>query len=150
MVRTVKHLAGPMKERRWGRFIQIASGVASVPMPNAAAYAASKAAVVNLTVSLAKGLAGTGVTANAISPGVILTPAVGWFMNDLAGKQGWTGPPEEIERRFLALFGPVPPTGRLGRVEEIADVVAFVASPRADYLNGADLRVDGGFVPAIN
>jgi 3-oxoacyl-[acyl-carrier protein] reductase len=150
MVRMVKHFAGPMKERRWGRFIQTASGVAAAPMANAAAYAASKSAIVNMTVSLAKGLAGTGVTANAVSPGVILTGAVTWFMNDLAAKQGWAGTSEEIERRFLAMFGPIPPTERLGRVEEVATLVAFVASPLADYINGADLRVDGGFIPTTN
>lgn len=150
MVRMVRHFIAPMKERKWGRFIQIASCVATNPMPNAAAYAASKAAVVNLTVSLAKELAGTMATANSISPGVILTPEVERSMQEVAKKEGWSGPPDEIERRFLSLFGQMPPTGRLGRVEEVADLATFLASPCADYINGADLRVDGGLVPTIN
>ncbi len=150
MVRIIQHLLPQMKQRGWGRFIQIASCVASAPPATAAAHAASKSAVVNLTVSLAKALAGTGVTANVVSPGVILTPVVEKMMEETAAKAGWTGSAGEIERRFLALFGPIPPVGRLGRVEEVADLVAFVASPRASYINGANLRVDGGLVPTTN
>lgn len=71
-------------------------------------------------------------------------------MQEVAKKEGWSGPPDEIERRFLSLFGQMPPTGRLGRVEEVADLATFLASPCADYINGADLRVDGGLVPTIN
>ncbi len=150
MVRIIQHLLPQMKDRGWGRVIQIASCVASAPPATAAAHAASKSAVVNLTVSLAKGLSGTGVTANAISPGVILTSFVEKMMKATAAKEGWTGVADEIERRFLALFGPVPPVGRLGRVEEVADLVAFIASPLAGYINGANLRVDGGLVPTTN
>lgn len=150
MIRVVRLFIEGMKRRGWGRFIQIGSGASTYPMPTSAAYAASKAGDANLTVSLARGLADTGVTANTVSPGIILTQATGTFMKDLARAQGWLGSPEEIERRFLGLFGLMPPTGRLGRVEEVADLVAFLASPRANYINGANLRIDGGFVPTVN
>ncbi len=68
---------------------------------------------------------------------------------DVAAAQGWGTDWIEIEKRMLA--GPLRnPTGRLGCVEDVAYLVAFVASPLAGYINGANLRVDGGLVPSIN
>lgn len=174
VVRIIQHFLPQMKERGWGRFIQIGSGLASAPAATFAAYGATKSAIVNLTVSLAKGLARTGVTANTVSPGPVLTPNIEAWIKDIAGKKGWHGEWDEVERRFVAEFfanlesiiGPRSfldlgerrfvaeffenPTGRIGRVEEVVDLVAFLASPRADYINGANLRVDGGYVPTTN
>jgi len=163
-----------MKQRGWGRLIQIGSGLASAPAATFAAYGSTKSAIVNLTVSLAKGLARTGVTANTISPGPVLTPNIEAWIKDIAGKKGWHGEWAEVERRFVAEFfanlesiiGPQSvlelaerrcvaeffenPTGRIGRVEEVVDLVTFIASPRANYINGANIRVDGGYVPTTN
>jgi 3-oxoacyl-[acyl-carrier protein] reductase len=174
VVRIIQHFLPQMKERGWGRFIQIGSGLASAPAATFAAYGATKSAIVNLTVSLAKGLARTGVTANTVSPGPVLTPNIEAWIKEIAGKKGWHGEWDEVERRFVAEFfanlesiiGPRSfldlgerrfvaeffenPTGRIGRVEEVVDLVAFLASPRADYINGANLRVDGGYVPTTN
>lgn len=145
MVRLINRFAPAMKERGWGRIISISSGEASKPVVAQSAYSASKAAVLNLAVSLANALANTGVTSNAISPGLIWTGAVDKFADELGFPQDKT----EREQKLIAALAPNP-SGRLGRVEDIANAVAFVASPKADYINGANIRVDGGSTPTVN
>jgi 3-oxoacyl-[acyl-carrier protein] reductase len=145
IVRLTNRLAPGMRESGWGRIISIASGEASKPLVYQGAYAASKAAVVNLSVSLANALANTGVTSNAISPGLIWTNMV----DKLADEMGVPQEKTEREQKLVAEWAPNP-SGRLGRVEDIANAVAFIASPKADYINGANIRVDGGFVPTVN
>jgi NAD(P)-dependent dehydrogenase (short-subunit alcohol dehydrogenase family) len=148
-VRLVRRLVPAMKQSGWGRVIQIASGVATQPLPFGADYAAAKAAIVNATVSLAKELGGTGITVNTVSPGPILTPAAERVMRDIGKQRGWGEDWQEIERRAIKELVPNP-VGRFGTAEEVAAAVAFLASPFADFITGANLRVDGGYVTSIN
>jgi 3-oxoacyl-[acyl-carrier protein] reductase len=114
-----------------------------------AAYSATKAALANLTVSLSKELAGTGVTANTISPGPTMTAA----FHDLAlgfGRRHGMGDDADAGARAL-IAGPLAnPSGRLVEPEEIAALTALVASPLSASVNGANLRIDGGLVPTVN
>lgn len=149
-VRLIQHLAPPMKFAGWGRIINIASGVATQPTVAIADYAAAKAALVNLTVSLAKELAYTGVTVNTVSPGTILTPGLESAVRGIATANGWnTDDWSELETRTAREIWPNP-TGRVGRVEDVASMAAYLASPLAGFINGANYRVDGGNITAIN
>ena len=150
MVRVIRGTAESVRSNGWGRFIQIASAVGVSPFAGVPDYSVTKAANINMTVSLSKTLAGTGVTSNTVSPGPIRTPGAESFFADFAKGMGLEGSFEEIEPAVVeAAFGHQP-TKRFGRPEEIADTVAFLASPLADYINGANIRVDGGHVPAVN
>lgn len=149
MVRIVRLLVPQMRQLGWGRIIQISSGVATTPGAFMPDYNATKAATVNMTVSLAQELAGTGITVNTVSPGPIVTPGWTELIRAAGAAQGWGTDIEEIKRRLLA--GPLAnPSGRLGSPEDVAHLVMFLASPLADYINGANLRVDGGLTHAIN
>ncbi|MER0483474.1 SDR family oxidoreductase [Streptomyces sp. Edi2] len=141
-VRVSQTLLPSLRAHGWGRVITIGSRAVRTPLPNMVAYSAAKAAVVNMTTSLARHLAGTGVTANCVSPGVIVTPSMSrMFEERAAGGEGPGDGPDEAE--IVAEYAPNP-SGRLGRPEDIAAAVTYLASPLADYVNGIELRVDGG------
>jgi 3-oxoacyl-[acyl-carrier protein] reductase len=142
-VRMIDRFVPGMRERKWGRVIQLATIGALRPNKRMPHYYAAKGAMANLTASLAKDLAGTQITVNTISPGLIHTPEVEASFRALAQRRGWGEDWSEIEARGVELLMPNP-TGRLARREEVADLVAFVASERASYLNGVHLRIDGG------
>jgi 3-oxoacyl-[acyl-carrier protein] reductase len=153
-VRMIRHFVPGMRERRWGRVIQNASAVATTPRNWENDYAVAKAAVVNLTVGLSKTLAGSGVTANTVSPGLILTAAqtsgdTPW-LRTFARSQGWDDrlPIEELEAMWAKTRHI--PAGHAGRVEDIASMVALLSSPLGGFVNGANIRIDGGQNQAIN
>lgn len=149
MVRMIQLLVPHMKQLGWGRIIQIASGLAVQPFAARPDYQASKAATLNLTVSLAKELAQTGITVNTVSPGLIATPGAEHMFREIAQGKGWGTEWVEIERHLVQEDWPNS-VGRLGRPQEVANMVAYLASPLADYINGANIRVDGGGVGTIN
>jgi NAD(P)-dependent dehydrogenase (short-subunit alcohol dehydrogenase family) len=149
VVRMVRAFVPAMREARWGRVVSISSGAGWQPISTMPDYSASKAAMLALTVTLAKDLAGTGVTANTVSPGVIVTDHVRELFSNLARQNGWPTDWPSIEKTVLTSVIPNS-SGRLGRPEDVADLVAFVASPLAGYVNGANLRVDGGSTLSIN
>ncbi|WP_030445942.1 SDR family NAD(P)-dependent oxidoreductase [Actinocatenispora sera] len=141
-VALIRALVPPMRSAGWGRVINLGSRTATSPVPNLVDYGAAKAAVVNLTTALAKDLAGTGVTANSVSPGVIVTEAMrAMFLADDPQGRDWASLEPELAQRYAPN-----PSGRLGTPDDVAATVTFLASPLAGYLNGIDVRVDGGLV----
>jgi NAD(P)-dependent dehydrogenase (short-subunit alcohol dehydrogenase family) len=146
---TTRILPG-MQQRKWGRVINISSLAATMPPPSAPDYSACKAAMNAMTASMAKAVAADGVTVNAVSPGTIHSATLDARFREVATEHGlekdaaW----EEIERTVLPLFAQVP-LGRVGKLEEIADATAFLASPLAGYITGINLRIDGGLSPSL-
>lgn len=144
-VRMIARFVPAMRERGWGRVVQIGGGLAGQPLSSLPDYSASLAARHNLAVSLARELHGSGVTSNIVAPGAILVPAVRSFFEGLAPRLGWGDTWSDIERNSVREMVPND-VGRLGRPEEIAAAVAFLSSSHADYISGATIRVDGGAI----
>jgi 3-oxoacyl-[acyl-carrier protein] reductase len=144
-VRMIQRLLPQMRKRHWGRVIQIGGGLALQPTPMQPDYNASLAARHNLAVSLARELKDSGITSNIVAPGAILVPSVKELLIEIAPRFDWGNTWEEIERGAVRDMIPND-VGRLGRPEEIAAAVAYLASPHADYVSGAIIRVDGGTV----
>ena len=132
-----------MIERGWGRVIQTASGIVDNNIPTIPDYKAAKTALVSFTVSLAIALRGTGVTSNAVSPGFTATEGLRAWIESEAAAKGWGETWAEIEVNAAAALWPalVP---RLGRTDDIARAVLFLAEPGAGFITGEHLKVDGG------
>src|SRR5690606_24977853 len=116
--------------RDGGRIISFSSSVAGLYQPGYGVYAATKAAIEAMTHVLAKELGPRGITVNAISPGPVETD---FFMR---GKSA----------ELVASITRMIPLGRLGRPDDIADTVAFLASPESGWINGQTIRANGGAV----
>ncbi|TXC65484.1 3-oxoacyl-ACP reductase FabG [Piscinibacter aquaticus] len=121
----------PMMKQRYGRIVNITSVVGASGNPGQANYAAAKAGVAGMTRSLARELGSRGITVNCVAPGFIDT--------DMTHSL-----PEAQKAALLAQI----PLGRLGQAEEIANAVAFLASPGAGYVTGTELHVNGGMYMA--
>ncbi|WP_405523982.1 SDR family oxidoreductase [Streptomyces canus] len=121
---------GLKRLRDAGRIINISSGAAHLAMPEAIAYGATKSALDNFTLNLAKELGARGITANSIAPGIIDTDVnAGWLRGN---------PEAEAHASSLAALG------RVGRPEDVADIVAFLASDDARWVTGRTIDATGG------
>lgn len=120
-----------MVKRRQGVIINMASDLGISPIPNVAAYAATKGGIIALTKAMAKDHAKDGIRVNCLAPGPIETPLLRRFQ------------PEEILKFVQEVMIPM---GRLGTPEEVASAALFLASDEASFINGAIVTVNGGLV----
>jgi len=148
-VRMTQRFIGPMREQGWGRLIHIASHGATHPSGETADYAAAKAALLNFSLAVAKELAGTGITSNSVSPGMVLTRSLEAWFKAIGKREGWGDDLAKSEAWVLKNYA-TQLVSRIGRVSDIADLVAYVASPRSDFMNGTNLHIDGGASPGLN
>lgn len=149
-VRVTRRVLPRMREAKWGRIVNISSLAALMPPFKRPDYSAAKAAMIAMTASLAKAVAMDGITANTVSPGTIHSVSLEEAFRKAAVTQGGPvgAPWSEIEQRVLSMFAQVP-MRRVGTLEEIADAISFLVSPRASYITGANLRLDGGMWPGL-
>ena len=130
----------PMKKQGWGRIVNIASAHGLVGSPHKAAYVAAKHGLVGLTKVVGLETAGTGITANAVCPGWVLTPLVEKQIADIASER-------RISRHdaTMELLGEKQPSRAFVTVEQLGETVAFLCSPAADQITGTALAVDGAW-----
>ena len=129
--RMVRLLVPDMKQAGWGRVVNLGTVGSTRPGARMPAY-----------------YAGTGITVNTVSPGLIRTVEVEESYRKLAARKGWGETWAEIEAGIMREVMDNP-TGRIARIEEVADLVAFLVSPRAGFINGQNIRIDGGAVDIV-
>ena len=129
-----------MKQKNWGRIINIASAHGLVASKEKSAYVAAKHGIVGLTKVAALELATSGVTANAICPGWVLTPLVQKQIDDRAAKEGIT-----VDQATRELLGEKEPSLQFTTPEQLGGLAVFFCSPAADNVRGQAWAHDGGW-----
>ena len=142
-VRLIRAVLPAMRAQRWGRIINITSVSVKQPIDNLLLSNAYRPGVVGLAKTLAAQVAADGITINNVAPGYTRTDRVLELTQARAADQGKMV--EEILAETTASY----PMGRMGEPEELAALVAFLASERASYITGTTLQVDGGYVKGI-
>jgi NAD(P)-dependent dehydrogenase (short-subunit alcohol dehydrogenase family) len=141
--RCMRHVIPHMRARRWGRIINVTGGAGRQPQPTAVATGMNNAAILNLTRAMANDLAKDGILLNAVMPSSTLTERLEEAIRKTAAETG------KSEAEVLKERGARFPLGRLAAPQEVAAVVAFLASERASYVLGCAWQVDGGAMAAI-
>jgi NAD(P)-dependent dehydrogenase (short-subunit alcohol dehydrogenase family) len=146
-IRLSRHYLPGMIKANWGRIVFISSESAINIPTEMVHYGLTKTAQLSLARGIAQTAAGTGVTVNSVLPGPTKSEGVGTFVGQMAKDRGISA--EEMEKDFFAHARPSSLIKRFLTTEEIADLVAFVCSPKASGITGAQLRADGGLVSSI-
>lgn len=146
-VRLSRAYVPAMVEQNWGRVVFISSESALNIPPDMIHYGFTKTANLSISRGLAKRLAGTGVTVNAVLPGPTLSEGVESMLKTSARAGGWSI--QEAAAAFVTANRPSSIIQRMATPEEVANMVVYVCSPQASATTGAALRVDGGVVDSI-
>jgi 3-oxoacyl-[acyl-carrier protein] reductase len=132
-----------MRKLQWGRIICLASVAAKQPLPGLILSTTARAGLLGFAKALADEVAPEGITVNVVCPGFITTERIAELTETRAARERRTS--QDVMREMVEEI----PLGRMGRTDELAAAVVFLASERASYITGAVLQVDGGFTRAI-
>jgi NAD(P)-dependent dehydrogenase (short-subunit alcohol dehydrogenase family) len=146
-VRLSRHYLPGMLKKNWGRIIFISSESAQQIPAEMVHYGMTKTAQVSIARGIAQTVATTGVTVNSVLVGPTASEGVGTFLQDMARQRGIST--AEIEKQFFSTARPSSLLKRFETPEEVAAVVAFVASAQAGIINGAAVRAEGGLLQSI-
>jgi NAD(P)-dependent dehydrogenase (short-subunit alcohol dehydrogenase family) len=136
-----------MLERKAGAIVHVTSIQRRLPLfESTIAYAAAKAALANYSKALSKEVGPRGIRVNAVAPGMIETDAAHRMVQRLAKHHG--GDEQAAREGLMKSLGGIP-IGRPGRPEEVAELIAFLVSPRAAAIHGSEIVIDGGTVPTV-
>jgi len=142
-IRLTRWVLPGMRQRRWGRIINMTSFSVKQPVSNLILSNVARVGVVSMAKTLSRQVAGEGITVNNVCPGYVLTDRLRNLAASNARTENKT--PEEI----IAGWESSIPAGRLGRPEELAALIAFLASERAAYITGTTTQVDGGLLQSL-
>jgi NAD(P)-dependent dehydrogenase (short-subunit alcohol dehydrogenase family) len=143
-IRLARLLLPAMRRANWGRIIFISSESAVQIPVEMIHYGVTKTAMLGVSRGLAEAVAGTAITVNSILPGPTRSRGVGDFLDALAEKSGQST--AQLEKEFFETTRPTSLIKRFATPEEVASLVAYIASPLASATTGAALRVDGGVI----
>jgi 3-oxoacyl-[acyl-carrier protein] reductase len=144
VIRLIREVLPHMEKQRWGRIVSIVSIVAKQPIDDLLISSTLRPAILGLTKVLSNQYAKDNITVNTVCPGLILTKR----QEELSASRA-SDKKMSLEE-YLADNARTIPAGRLGRPDEIGNVVAFLASEQASYINGVNLLVDGGSARGIH
>lgn len=136
-----KHAIPEMRKRGGGAIVNVSSVQAFASQKGVAAYTASKGGVNALTRAMALDHAEEGIRVNAVCPASVDTPMLRWSANLFKG--------DKTADETVEDWGKMHPIGRVARPEEVAEVIAFLAGPRASFVTGGEYKVDGGMLAAL-
>ncbi|HYH12625.1 MAG TPA: SDR family oxidoreductase, partial [Thermomicrobiales bacterium] len=141
MYLTARFAIPEMRKRGGGSIVNVASVQGVATQTNVAAYSTSKSAIIGLTRTIAVDYAAESIRANSVLPASVDTP----MLRESADL--WRG--DETIDDLLGSWGRMHPVGRIARPEEVAEVIAFLASDRASFVTGGEYKVDGGMLSAL-
>lgn len=138
MYLAARHAIPEMRKRGGGAIVNVSSVQAYVALTGSAAYVASKGAINSLTRAMALDHASEGIRVNSVCPGSIDTPMLRWAADQFKGDQ--------TQDEMIESWGRMHPIGRVGTMEECAELIAFLCSDKAGFITGGDYKIDGGLL----